>query len=235
MKNLEKIRILDGTTLKIIAMISMVLDHMGDIFFPEITALRFLGRIAMPVFAFCIAEGYAHTRDKMKYLTRLGLFALISEVPFDLAFSGKIGLEHQNIMLTFFLAVSALMLYDRVAKGTETEEKPDYLRMLGGFGFVLLFAIMAILLRADYTFFGVIAVFVFYVLRDHAWPFREVAGVLFLAITRTMGYYAGTILSLIPIAMYNGKRGKGLKWLFYVFYPGHLLVLYLICRMIGLR
>ena len=234
MKQLEKIRILDGTVLKIIAMVCMVLDHVGDLFFPNLAVFRVLGRIAMPVFAFCIAEGYSHTSDQKKYLARLGIFALISEIPFDLAFFGKIGFEHQNIMLTFFLAVLALMLYDRVAKGTEMEEKPDYLMMLAGFGFVLLFAVIALLLRTDYTFFGVLTVFIFYVLRNHKWPFREVAGVLFLSITRTVGYYIFTVLSLIPILMYNGKRGKGLKWLFYLFYPGHLLVLYLIRRFLGI-
>ena len=90
-------------------MISMVFDHVGDMFFPGVMWLRMIGRLAMPLFSFCIAEGYIHTKDRKKYILRLGIFALISEVPFDLAFEGKINLSHQNIMLTFFLAVIALI------------------------------------------------------------------------------------------------------------------------------
>jgi len=70
-----------------------------------------IGRIAMPVFSFCIAEGYVHTRDKKRYLLRMGVFALISEIPFDLAFDGRVGLGHQNIMLTFFISILTLMLF----------------------------------------------------------------------------------------------------------------------------
>ena len=90
-------------------MISMVFDHVGDMFFPDAMWPRMIGRLAMPVFSFCIAEGFTHTKDKKKYLCRIGIFALISEIPFDLAFEGKVGFSHQNIMLAFFLAVAALM------------------------------------------------------------------------------------------------------------------------------
>ena len=103
LRKANDIRFLDGTMLKIIAMVSMVFDHTGDVFFPEMQWMRIVGRLAMPIFSFCIAEGYVHTRNRKKYLLRMGIFALVSEVPFDLAFEGKISLDHQNIMLTFFL------------------------------------------------------------------------------------------------------------------------------------
>jgi len=70
--------------------------------------------VLTPLFSFCIAEGYIHTRDRKKYILRLGIFALVSEVPFDLAFEGKINLSHQNIMLTFFLAVIGLKVFDLI-------------------------------------------------------------------------------------------------------------------------
>lgn len=89
MNSIKKYQILDGTALKIIAMISMVFDHVGDLFFPDLMWPRMIGRLAMPLFSFSIAEGYLHTGDKIKYLCRLGIFALISEIPFDLAFEGK--------------------------------------------------------------------------------------------------------------------------------------------------
>lgn len=226
MNRMKKYQILDGTTLKIIAMISMVFDHVGDMFFPGFMWPRMIGRLAMPIFSFFIAEGFAHTRDKKKYLGRLGLFALISEIPFDLAFEGKLGLGHQNIMLTFFLAGLALMLFDRLRGGktTEGERRPVGKTVLGVFA-VAGIAALSLLLRADYTVFAVVAVFLFYVLRQKHPLLRSGVGVAFLALTRTIGYYAATGFSFIPLALYNGRKGKGLKWLFYIFYPGHLLLL----------
>ena len=93
MKN-RNCQILDGTMLKLIAMTSMVFDHAGDLFFHDQLWMRMIGRLAMPLFSFCIAEGYRYTKDRKKYLLRMGLFALISEIPFDLAFAGKIDLSH---------------------------------------------------------------------------------------------------------------------------------------------
>ena len=226
MDNRKKYQILDGTTLKLIAMISMVFDHAGDMFFPDVMWPRMIGRLAMPIFSFFIAEGFSHTRDKKKYLCRLGIFALISEIPFDLAFEGKIGFSHQNIMLSFFLAVVALMLYDWIQGGTKSEENHASIgKTILGVLVVAAIAALSLLLRADYTIFAVIAVFLFYVLRQKHPLVRTGVGVTFLALTRTIGYYCTTGFSFIPLAMYNGKKGKGLKWLFYGFYPGHLLLL----------
>ena len=226
MDNRKKYQILDGTTLKLIAMISMVFDHAGDMFFPDVMWPRMIGRLAMPIFSFFIAEGFSHTRDKKKYLCRLGIFALISEIPFDLAFEGRVGLGHQNIMLSFFLAVVALMLYDWIQGGTKSEENHASIgKTVLGVIAVAAIAALSLLLRADYTIFAVIAVFLFYVLRQKHPLVRTGVGVAFLALTRTVGYYCTTGLSFIPLAMYNGKKGKGLKWLFYGFYPGHLLLL----------
>ena len=226
MDNGKKYQILDGTTLKLIAMISMVFDHAGDMFFPDVMWPRMIGRLAMPIFSFFIAEGFSHTRDKKKYLCRLGIFALISEIPFDLAFEGRVGLGHQNIMLSFFLAVVALMLYDWIQGGTKSEVNHASIgKTILGVIAVAAIAALSLLLRADYTIFAVIAVFLFYVLRQKHPLVRTGVGVAFLALTRTVGYYCTTGLSFIPLAMYNGKKGKGLKWLFYGFYPGHLLLL----------
>ena len=230
MKGLEKLRILDGTSLKLIAMISMVFDHVGDMFFPGALWMRMIGRLAMPLFSFCIAEGYAHTKNKQRYLLRMGVFALVSEIPFDLAFEGRVGLGHQNIMLSFFLAILALMLFDRI-RGEGKEHAAG--KTLLGILCVCAVAVLALVLRADYTLFAVLAVFLFYVLRNRHPLLRCGVGVGFLALTRTVGYYRATGLSLIPLLLYNGKRGRGLKWLFYAFYPGHLLLLYLLKTVLG--
>ncbi|MCR5372895.1 MAG: conjugal transfer protein TraX [Solobacterium sp.] len=233
MQKIEKYRILDGTALKIIAMISMVLDHVGAVFFPGARWMRYAGRIAMPVFAFCVAEGYAHTRDRRKYIIRMGVFALFSEIPFDLLFFGRPGFEHQNILVTFFLALIALELFERL-RGTMNEETGRYgtVRTILGNTAVIAVAALALVLRTDYSMFGVIAVFLFYLSRDMHPLVHSGSGTAFLALTRTMGSYRATGLSFLPLALYNGKRGKGLKWLFYLFYPGHALLLYMIRRML---
>lgn len=225
MNSEKRYQILDGTTLKLIAMISMVFDHIGDMFFPDIMWPRMIGRLAMPIFSFFIAEGFAHTRDRKKYLCRVGIFALISEIPFDLAFEGKLGFAHQNIMLSFFLAIVALMLFDWIRGEMDSKGKRLIVKTILGVFAVAAIAILSLLLRADYTVFAVIAVFLFYVLRQKHPLIRTGVGVAFLALTRTIGYYCATGLSFLPLAMYNGKKGKGLKWLFYGFYPGHLLLL----------
>lgn len=225
----DKFRVLDGTVLKIIAMVSMVFDHVGDMFFPDVLWPRMIGRLAMPLFAFCITEGYIHTSDKKKYLIRMGVFALVSEVPFDLAFEGKVSLNHQNIMLTFFMSILALMLFDLI-RGKKNEDTGRYSigKTILGSLVIIGTAAVAILIKADYTIFAVISVFLFYLFKDTKHFIRTGVGVAFLALTRTMGYYCTTGLSIIPLLLYNGKKGKGLKWLFYAFYPGHLLLLYLI-------
>lgn len=234
--NRKYIGFLDGTMLKIIAMVCMVFDHVGDFFFPEVMWPRMVGRLAMPIFSFCIAEGYIYTRDKNKYMLRMGIFALVSEVPFDLASDGKLNLSHQNIMLTFFLSILALRLFDLI-RGDRKEDTGKYSagRTVLGILAVAVIAVIATLVKADYIFFAVIAVFLFYVFKDVNHYARTGMGVAFLAVTRTMGYYCSTGLSLIPLFLYNGKKGKGLKWLFYVFYPGHLLLLYIIKQLLVTR
>lgn len=215
---------LNGTQLKLIAAVSMLIDHIGSIFFPAQSWMHFLGRIAMPVFAFCISEGYIHTHSRKKYLLRLGLFAVISELPFDLAFTGGIDLTQQNIMLTFALAVIALMLWDAIIR----DRKPSYLRVICGLAAVAGVCTAAVLLGADYTFFGIGTVWIFYVTRNRALWERTVCGVGFTTLMRTAHSASGSTFGMVPLLFYNYRRGRGLKWLFYAFYPGHLLVLFLL-------
>lgn len=218
------IEVLDGTVLKLIAMVSMVFDHVGDNFFPDQTWMRIIGRIAMPIFAFCIAEGFSHTHDRIRYLTRMGIFACISEIPFDLVTSGK-ALEfsdHQNIMLTFFWAILGLILYEKVSKGNKKISKVLAALLL------LVFAAASIILKMDYNMLAVGLIDIYYLLRKRAPLWNNAAAIAYHILLRNMGMYWFGLLGFIPILLYNGKRGKGLKWLFYVFYPGHLLLIWII-------
>ena len=225
----KRFRVLDGTTLKLIAMASMVLDHVGDSFFPDQVWMRVLGRIAMPVFAFCISEGFAHTHDKQRYLLRMGIFSLVSEVPFDLVTAGvPLESSHQNIMATFFWAIRGLMLFERI-----TGEGAPKSREAAGFIMLAVFAMLSVLLGLDYNMLGCGLIFVFYLLRGKGLEIEAAAGAVYHALLRNMGIYWFGLLGFLPILSYNGQRGRGLKWLFYLFYPGHLLLIWLVRTMLG--
>ena len=221
MKENKPWQVLDGTALKLIAMVSMVFDHVGDNFFPEQTWMRVIGRIALPIFAFCVAEGFCHTRDRWKYLRRMGVFALISEVPFDLVTAGKLlEFSHQNIMLTFFWAILGLLCYEAVRK------KLPKGGTVPGVLVLLLFAGTSLLLRMDYNMLAVGLIFLYYLLRDKALVWRHAAGMAYHAMLRNVGIYWFGLLGFLFLFLYNGKKGRGLKWLFYLFYPGHLLLIW---------
>ncbi len=211
---------MNSTNLKIIACLTMLIDHLGAVFFPQYIYLRIIGRIAFPIFAFLIAEGYLHTHNVKKYLIRLFTFALISEIPFNLAFNGNIidfgsGL---NVFFTLFFGLLAVFVYDHYKN----------------FGFlpVLLIGIIAHLLDTDYGMLGVMVIFAFYAFKG---DFYKQAlsyilltlvflGILYLEY-ESINLQVFSPIALIPIYFYNGKKGFNIKYLFYVFYPGHLLIL----------
>lgn len=225
----KRIQVLDGTALKLIAMVSMVLDHVGDSFFPDQVWMRALGRIAMPIFAFCISEGFAHTHDKQRYLMRMGIFALVSEVPFDLVTAGvPLEFSHQNIMATFFWAILGLMLFERI-----TGEDASKGKKAAGYIMLAVFAMTSVLLGLDYNMLGCGLIFVFYLLRERGILIATAAAAVFHVALRNVGIYWFGLLGFLPILSYNGQRGRGLKWLFYLFYPGHLLLIWLVRTMLG--
>jgi len=208
---------IDAFTLKMIAAVTMLIDHTGYIFFPQYVFLRIIGRIAFPIFAFLIVEGFMHTRNVKKYIYRMIAFALITEIPFDFAFYGTVNWGHQNVLITFTLALLALYI-DR-----------QYSRKVGiaaAFGLALL----AEFIGSDYGMFGVIVVMMFY------WNYdRFYNKLIFGTATLTLlvsSYQIFDVMAMIPIGLYNGKKGIGVKYFFYVFYPGHLLILGMIHMLI---
>ncbi|MCM1467112.1 MAG: conjugal transfer protein TraX [Alistipes sp.] len=217
-----KLKCLDGFTLKMIAIVTMVIDHTGAILFPYTMWFRMVGRLSFPIFAFFIAEGFARTGNILKYIRRMLIFALLTEPVFDYAFFGGVYFEYQNVMFTFLAALLGLYCMEKVKEGIANETAARF----AGFGVIILAAASAEFLHTDYGAFGVMLVYVYYELREHFWK-RHFLSSLVQILCET-GFSRLSAFSTLPLMLYNGKRGIRMKYLFYAFYPVHLGVLYLI-------
>ena len=229
---MERSRGLDGGALKGIAAALMLTDHVGAILLPEVPVLRCVGRLAFPIFAFFIAEGYAHTRDFGRYFRRLAILAVVSEIPFNLENGAVFDLTRQNVLFTFCLALLTL-------RGLEALSRERGFGRWAGCGLVLAASFGAgELLRTDYGGWGVVTVALLYLCRDgryaKLWLLLAMAAVNGLGMgSLTMPVFGGempiqifAVAALPMIWLYNGQAGpKGLRRAFYVFYPAHLLVL----------
>ncbi len=210
--------------LKLIALITMIIDHVGAVFFPFEPWFRIIGRISFPIFCFLLVEGYFHTRDVRKYSLRLLIFAFISEVPFDLAFSGRMETGHQNIFFTLFLGLFAIHMLD-----VYFAKKP----VIGMTG-LLLAMFLSEFLRTDYGILGILYMLVIFALRKIAEPQKYILMAILITLLNLMlsgGLQMYSVISVIYISFYNGKPGPKndlLKYGFYLAYPVHLLILYLI-------
>lgn len=229
---MEQSRGLDGGALKGIAAALMLTDHVGAILLPEMPVLRCVGRLAFPIFAFFIAEGYAHTRDFGRYFRRLAILAVVSEIPFNLENGAVFDLTRQNVLFTFCLALLTL-------RGLEALGRERGFGRWAGCGLVLAAGFAAgELLRTDYGGWGVVTVALLQLCRDgkyaKLWLLLAMAAVNGLGMgSLTMPVFGGempiqifAVAALPVIWLYNGQAGpKGLRRAFYVFYPAHLLVL----------
>ena len=201
--------------LKMIAITAMLIDHVGKAFFPHQTILSAIGRIAFPIFVYLLAEGFVHTHDVKRYMVRLGIFAIVSEIPFDLLFTGKLlEFECQNVFFTLFLGLVMLCLMLKTTSGIEVLLIAFTMILLGEF------------LRVDYGGMGLLMICWFYQYRE-----RKLLKILGIVIINTL--FMGqeqiwAVLALIPITLHYRDEGPKMKWFFYGFYPVHLSVLYLI-------
>lgn len=206
-------------TLKMIAIVSMLIDHMGAILFPQYIILRYIGRIAFPIYTYTLVEGFMHTRDIKKYMVRLGMFALLSEIPFDLAFRGSvIYIQKQNVFFTLFLGV--LMLYLLLKSRNRIQSA----------AFVLAILLLSEFLRTDYSSMGLLMILCFYVFRDN--KVMKLLGVAAINVFLMGRVQVFAIPALIFIALHGGEQGPKCKKFFYGFYPIHLMVLYFISLII---
>lgn len=218
--------VMNRNWLKIIAVISMLVDHIGAYFFADIIWFRVAGRLAFVLFAFFIATGWKKTSNRRKYFFTLLLFACISQVPYVALNSWKL-----NILFTYLFALILIYLIEHLDQNkivhiVEIVALVMFLVSTEFWGFV------------DYGMCGVALVLIFYFFEDKLLFYSFSALCLTLMTFKKMALSSFTfensiqifsLVSLVLIALYNGKKGKlNLKWLFYIFYPLHLCVIYLI-------
>lgn len=214
-------RPLSASALRLIAMGCMLLDHVYRLCPGEWLWMRYIGRIAFPLFAFLLIEGYEHTRDLRRYALRLAAFAVISEVPFDLFHTaGDTWFlpSYQNVGLTLLFGLSAICALDRVDK-----------QLLGG-ALAALSCILAYLCRTDYGAVGVALCVLFFITRGkgHDPAALAIRAIAFLLLFPPVSYASFAIFALFPIWFYNGqrgRRGRALQIAGYAFYPAHQLAL----------
>lgn len=197
--------------LKIIAILSMLIDHVGYVFFPQYTLLRIIGRLAFPIFTYQIAQGYLHTANKKNYMIRIWIFAAISQAPFSLLFKTST----LNVIVTLGLALFVIDCY----------QKKRYLLMLP------LIAI-PFFIPTDYGAFGILLALAFFALRDKKWISLLIQIVMIVSFTYLnawpVQYWAviGSLLAIfLPVSYFNIRLPK---YFFYLFYPVHLSILYLV-------
>ena len=225
-----KLKFLPQEALKLIAGLTMLIDHIGATLYRS-GKLRAIGRVAFPIYCFLMAEGLRHTRDKTKYLLRLGFGLILSELPFDLLFFGGFTWAHQSVMFT--LGLGCLM-------GCIMDYLPHLLlKPLVAIPFYF----AAEFLHTDYGGMGVLMVGLF--LLSEELPMKRLIQTIGVAalcffIPSTKVSLLGfrfplqlfAVFAMVPICLYSGKKlthSRALQWGFYLWYPVHLAVLYLIC------
>lgn len=231
---MQRVQFLNGFHLKLIAICTMLIDHMGYTLFPGVMWLRCVGRVAFPIFCFLIAEGCVYTHDRKKYAARLLVFALLSEIPYNLMNSGMIWDPYdQNVLWTLLLGALVCWLMDWALK-----KRTVWAFVLTGAAMVAAYWLLEIG-NTDYGGWGMLLVAAFYGV--HRAPSGAVVkmiaqafGLAFFSIGVMGGYLSielWSLAALVPIWLYNGQRGfsnKAVQYGFYAFYPVHILALSLI-------
>lgn len=237
--------------LKLIACLSMLIDHIGAVILKPYNdshlefigydamrcldrwyeACRVVGRIAFPLFCFLLVQGFFYTRSRLQYALRLTLFALLSELPFDLALHQQFPCwERQNVFLTLLISFLTIWALARI-KECELTVLPQGLGMSA---VIALGASLAYLAGTDYSFKGVLMICALYLLYPLFQTDRTAyvcsGGALFCWEWADRLSRITASFSLLLLLLYNGEKGRSLKWVFYLFYPLHLLLLYFIGR-----
>lgn len=225
----KKTGFLSGNQLKLLALVTMTLDHIGVALLPSCTVLRLVGRLAFPIFAWMIAEGCAYTRNRKRYLLQMAVLALVCQSAYFFA----MGSLYMCVLVTFTLSIGLIYLLDYA------KQVPSPLRLaIPLLGFLAVWFLSELLpellsgtdFRIDYRLPGILLPVLIYLGRTK-WEklILATAGLVWLALSFPGYQQWFGLLALIPLALYNGNRGKWkLKYLFYIYYPAHLLVIQLI-------
>ena len=239
--NKEKRVEITSASLHIMAMIFMLCDHLWGTIVPGNDWLTCIGRISFPIFAFMIVEGYFHTSNLKKYAGRLFVFALISEIPFNLALGSRIFYPiHQNVLWSFLISLGLIHWNEKAKKSGKL-----WKRLVVGTASVILGYLGGILTMVDFYHAGVLTVLAFYFFRGRKWYnyFGQFVTLWYINMEMLGGYsymidimgktyflvrQSFAMLALVPIWLYSGRRGyhsKAFQYFCYWFYPVHLLVL----------
>lgn len=244
---MQKFKLLNGNTLKIIATVAMLIDHIGYYLLPQFTFLRIIGRLAFPIFAFLIAEGARYTKNRLKYI---GIMAGVGIAFQAVLYPINRSLGGMNILLTFTLSLVVIFAFD-IFKIKLFDKESSWLSK--GLHF-LLFALASVFViivtmkikgvGVEYGFFGcLVAIFASApsLNRTDAPEWLKKLDNLYvrlgcmciplfvLCFTRSWKVQWFCFLALIPLALYSEKRGeKKMKYFFYIFYPTHMLLLILL-------
>lgn len=232
---------LSSAFLHVLAMALMLCDHLWGTIVPGNDWLTCIGRIAFPIFAFLTVEGYFHTRNLKKYVLRLLVFALISEIPFNLAMGSSLFYPiHQNVLWTFLISLGLIHWNEKARANGKL-----WRRILVGVLSILAASVAGLLAMVDYYHAGILTVLVFYFFRQKKWwsCIGQVICLWYIHVEMLGGFgyelelFGETyflvrqglaLLALIPIWLYRGRQGyhsKGFRFFCYAFYPLHLLIL----------
>ena len=224
---------LSRNQLKYIAIIAMVIDHIGAFFIPSSTIIysifRFIGKLTAPLMCYFLVEGYNYTSSKNKYLVRLGIFSIISQFAFSLAISNKLFIPTFNMIFTLFICFLVLLSYEKI--------KNKLVKWI---------VILSFILISDFSDWGIFApcwVLLFYIFKDKRslqicfyYIVTCLVIIIKYIIINISGWdlmlrYSGLLLFIPIVCLYNGEKGKSgkfNKWFFYIFYPVHLIIIALI-------
>ncbi len=242
----QNLRFLTSNLLRILAVVLMTIDHLWASVVPGNQWMAYVGRLAFPIFAFMIAEGFVHTSNRKRYITRMLIFAVATEIPFNLFYIGSpIYPFHQNVLVTFVWALLGMSVIERFKRSMTLKNG------LVSAGLFLLVGIGTFVSFPDYGFWGMMTAVMFYVARDFPFAFLfQIAAMYYINFVGIRGEMIPmslfgfefefakqgiAIFSLIPIWLYSGKRGmksKVMQYGFYVYYPLHMLILWAIWKLL---